>query len=239
MRILKGNSRPLIHFARLRLTKHSGRADLNNPARGACPPKRRACLRQGFRRRQRAMARQDDGLREGWECARSARIEPSTFGRRDLVHENKPASALLIVLAGTTGLLALLFTCWQMGSWADDLVGEREQCIKRFYATEMVLSYGLTQVRQKFDVLRTQVEQSTDPVQLFLTRLMIDGRTHEVVVTVDRPVVAGQTLVVRAAIVVEGRTYCCLRCLLERIKPHSKQEDPRFVVHHFGSTVPL
>ena len=151
--------------------------------------------------------------------------------------KNNAASALLIVLAGTTGLLVLLFTCWQMGSWADDLVGEREQYIKCFYATEMVLNGGLAHVRQQFDVLRVQVEQRVDPLRLLLARPMIDGRAYEVVVTVDRAAVAGQTLMVRAAMVIDGRAYCSLRCLIEKVQPKNEQEDPTFVIHHFQSTV--
>lgn len=150
--------------------------------------------------------------------------------------KNNPASALLVVVIGTAGLMMLLFTCWQIGSWYDDVMVERVLYIKRFYATEFVLNSGLTLVVRQFDILRSTLAGRSEPVVLSVPAGQIDGRPVESRVTVALPpgLDSGVQLLVRAVLVDGGHPVCCLACLVEKVTQKSKNEAS-FVAHHFTS----
>jgi hypothetical protein len=152
--------------------------------------------------------------------------------------KNNPASALMVVVIGTAGLMILLFTCWQIGSWYDEIMVERMRVVKRFYATEQGLNAGLVLVARQFDALRTTLTGRMAPVALSVPAVQIDGHLVACRVTVGLPPeqIPGMHLVVQAELIDAGRPVSCLACFVEKIVTTVKKEAS-FVVHHFTTHV--
>lgn len=166
-------------------------------------------------------------------------------------HVCPQASALLVVMTALTGLTVLLTTWWQAAGWASDLVLVRQQCISRFYSTEVVLNYGLAWVKKSFDRVITDLDRSVgDRARTKKARSMtVDGGTVNLgpgqpagvsTLTIDRAPNDERPEVVRvtATVMVDGRVVTCHRCLLERetvgSAPGQNKKEYRFVVHHFS-----
>jgi len=155
------------------------------------------------------------------------------------LNKNK-ASALLVVMTVMAGLTLLLISWWQAVGWAGDLVLVRQRYISRFYATEIVLNYGVAWTKKEFDsvtkslVAKPKVAKSGTPIILDGGTVNLgSGGVGKCILTIDR--VPGDrddhsnVVRVAATMVVDNKIVACHRCLLE----HDLKEQ-RFVVSHFS-----
>lgn len=145
-------------------------------------------------------------------------------------------SALLVVMTVMTGLTLLLTSWWQVVGWTGDLVLVRQRYITRFYATEIVLNYGVAWVKKEFDsVIKSLVAVPQKPMTLEGGIVNVGEGTGRGTIVIDR--VPGDHEVhlkvvrVTATIVIDEKIVSCHRCLVQRDVCDLKGK--RFVVSHF------
>lgn len=147
-------------------------------------------------------------------------------------------SALLVVLTVMTGLMLLMTSWWQAVGWAEDVAIVRQRYIARFYATEVVLNYGVRLVKKEFAYVTRMLTITTGKKKF---SLQLDGGVVQLdagergkgTVIIDRVVGDRDTLphrvMVTALIAVDDKIISRHRCLVQY---EGKGHD--FVVSHFS-----
>lgn len=151
--------------------------------------------------------------------------------------KHSAGSALLVTLTVLGLVSSIVMHLWFVTSFDFDVAAQRVTWYKNFYATELALNIGLTQIKTNFSkMLQRAARQDVTVIDLTNSVPLQPYEPNVRVLLLVQLFNKGQQ---RAMLSVTTQRWkgqeclCTLRCLLEKRTPDETNKQPYFMASHF------
>lgn len=151
--------------------------------------------------------------------------------------KHSAGSALLVTLTVLGLVSSIVMHLWFVTSFDFDVVAQRVTWYKNFYATELALNIGLTQIKTNFSkMLQRAARQDITVIDLTNSVPLQPYEPNVRVLLLVQLFNKGQQ---QAMLSVTAQRWkgqeclCTLRCLLEKRTPDEANKQPYFMASHF------